>query len=154
MLFPVVENFCGFFAEYTFLSLVVLNERLTRMSIMLRLNEQEEVVTTPLESRSSSHESLPETYCSLSGMSSGKCAAGCTTLNGSIFVCGKLGNERIRWLCELSEWFCWRRFFCDDFNECLINLLLYLIIFEISYANFFEKIAKLFGIEYFWNFRI
>lgn len=88
--------------EYTFLSLVVLNERLTRMSIMLRLNEQEEVVTTPLESRSSSHESLPDTYCSLSGMSSGKCAAGCTTLNGSIFVCG--GYDRVECIKSVEKY--------------------------------------------------
>lgn len=58
---------------------------------MLRLNSDvEELVATPLESRSSSHESLPDTYCSLKSMSSGKCAAGCTTLNGSILVCGEL----------------------------------------------------------------
>lgn len=82
-----------FFSEYTFLSLVVLNDQLTRLSIMLRLNnlEPEETASTPLESRCSSHESIPDTYYTLCGISSGKCAAGCTVLNGSIFVCGESG---------------------------------------------------------------
>ena len=78
-----------FFPETTFLSLVVVNNRLTRLSILLKLNSDvKEDATTPLPSRSSSHESIPETYCSLSSMTSGKCAMGCISFNGSILICG------------------------------------------------------------------
>lgn len=77
------------FPENTFSSLVVLNGRLTRLSIMLKLNsDAKEDTVTPSPSRSSSHESIPETYCSLSSMTSGKCAMGCISFNGCILVCG------------------------------------------------------------------
>lgn len=43
---------------------------------------------SPLHSRAESQESLPNLYCALALMTSGKCAIGCANLNNNLLVCG------------------------------------------------------------------
>lgn len=93
-------------SEHTFLSIVTLDGRLTKLSVMLRLNTpsspaaQETNHRIPEDQRSSSSE--PDLYCALPTMKAGKCSVGCAELNGSLLVCG--GYDRVECLKTVDKY--------------------------------------------------
>ncbi|XP_027851858.2 influenza virus NS1A-binding protein-like isoform X1 [Aphis gossypii] len=84
--------------EHTFSALASLKGQLCSLSIKLKLNvsmlsNPPSTQPSPLHSRAESQESLPDLYCALAHMTSGKCAIGCANLNNNLLVCG--GYDRI-----------------------------------------------------------
>lgn len=81
------------YLEHTFSALGSLKGQLCSLSIKLKLNinmlsNPPSTQPSPLNSRAESQESLPDLYCALALMSSGKCAIGCANLNNNLLVCG------------------------------------------------------------------
>lgn len=81
------------YLEHTFSALGSLKGQLCSLSIKLKLNvasisSPPSTQPSPLHSRAESQESLPDLYCALAHMTSGKCAIGCANLNNNLLVCG------------------------------------------------------------------
>ncbi|XP_050434625.1 influenza virus NS1A-binding protein-like isoform X1 [Adelges cooleyi] len=79
--------------EHTFSALGSLKGQLCSLSIKLKLNVSSlssppSTQPSPLNSRAESQESLPDLYCALAHMTSGKCAVGCANFNNNLLVCG------------------------------------------------------------------
>jgi len=78
------------YLENNFSALASLKGQLCSLSIKLRLNIC--VLSNQLPplhySQAESHQTLPDIYCALTPMRSGKCAVGCANLNNNLLVCG------------------------------------------------------------------
>ncbi|KAL0270414.1 UNVERIFIED_CONTAM: hypothetical protein PYX00_007832 [Menopon gallinae] len=72
------------FSEYAFLALTIVSNRLSRLSVSMKLNPSP--ITTPEGSRPVSQG--PDTYQMVAHMTDVKCAAGCANFNETLLVCG------------------------------------------------------------------